>query len=86
MEDIGKIIDSDDYWAITVWKDGTSKVWPVADAERTRNDPNWLTEIKLSEALSDVEEQQKVKRNDPRYLNALEARAARKGSESLRSG
>lgn len=35
--------------AITVWKDGTWKVWSVGDAEHAQNDPEWLVTIPLSE-------------------------------------
>ena len=34
--------------AITVWKDGTYKVWSEGDATYAANDDNWLLNIPLS--------------------------------------
>lgn len=33
--------------AITVWKDGTWKVWQATDAHYAENDPEWLVTIPL---------------------------------------
>lgn len=35
---------------ITVWNDGTWKVWSATDAHYAENEPNWLVTIPLSEA------------------------------------
>jgi hypothetical protein len=40
--------------AITVWKDGTWKAWQTLDAKYAEKDPNWLSTIPCSDAISDA--------------------------------
>lgn len=35
--------------SITIWKDGSWKVWAYLDAYYAQNDPDWLTTISLEE-------------------------------------
>lgn len=37
--------------SVTVWKDGTWKMWSCRDAEYARDDPDWLTEFSMKELL-----------------------------------
>ena len=37
---------------ITVWKDGSWKVWNSYDAELATNDPDWLVNINLNTILT----------------------------------
>jgi hypothetical protein len=39
---------------VTVWEDGTWRVWGSPDAYYARNDPGWLLEIPFSEILREV--------------------------------
>jgi hypothetical protein len=43
--------------AITVWRDGTWKVWGCIDAQYAETDPDWLSTIPLSKVLTDIERQ-----------------------------
>ena len=36
---------------ITIWKDGTWKVWDRRSAELAANDPDWLVNIEIKEVL-----------------------------------
>jgi hypothetical protein len=36
---------------ITVWKDGSWKLWRKGDAYYAANDPDWLTNIDLDQAF-----------------------------------
>jgi hypothetical protein len=38
-------------FAVTVWKDGTYRVWGAMDAYYARNDPDWLAEFGVSEIV-----------------------------------
>ena len=42
--------------AITVWKNGTFKQWSKKDAEITRDDKDWLTEIPVNKMSEEREE------------------------------
>ncbi|MCJ7559161.1 hypothetical protein MUO79_00905 [Candidatus Bathyarchaeota archaeon] len=45
---------------ITVWTDGTWKIWANLDAEYAANDPNWLVNIPCKE-LEELRKQRFVK-------------------------
>jgi len=36
---------------LTVWKDGTHKLWSDKDAYYAENDPNWLTNISINDCF-----------------------------------
>ncbi len=41
-----------DEYMVTVWTNGTWKVWNVLDAIYARNDPDWLCDFGLNELAS----------------------------------
>jgi len=36
---------ADDGWAVTIWKDGTWKLWSTLDAKYAEREPNWLSTL-----------------------------------------
>lgn len=37
--------NANDGWAISVWKDGSWKLWGALDAKYAERDPNWLSTL-----------------------------------------
>ena len=47
-------------FSITIWKNGTWKVWRNRDAEIAMDDKNWLSHIKLSDVFEDIKKKVKL--------------------------